>query len=60
LPPPGLRASIRSTRDARVPARPGAYRLAKAEAAAIAGEVQKVAAYVGIAIAVVIFAVILA
>ena len=60
LPPPGLRTSIRSTRDAAFRLAQAHIDLAKAEAAAIAGEVQKVAAYVGIAIAVVIFAVILA
>jgi hypothetical protein len=60
LPPPGLRSSIRSTRDAAFRLAQAHIELAKAEAAQIAGEVQKVAAYVGIAIAVVIFAVILA
>lgn len=60
LPPPGLRSSIRSTRDAAFRLAQAHIDLAKAEAAQIAGEVQKVAAYVGIAIAVVIFAVILA
>lgn len=60
LPPPGLRSSIRSTRDAAFRLAQAHIELARAEAAAIAGEVQRVAAYVGIAIAVVIFAVILA
>jgi hypothetical protein len=59
-PPPGLRASIRSTRDAAYRLAQAHVDLAKAEAAAIADEVKKVAAYIGIAIAVVIFAVILA
>jgi hypothetical protein len=59
-PPPGLRASIRSTRDAAYRLALAHIELAKAEAAAIADEVKKVAIYVGIAVAVVVFAVILA
>ena len=57
---PGLRSSFRSTRDAAFRLAQAHIDLAKAEAAEIAGEIQKVAAYAGIAIAVVIFAVILA
>ena len=60
MPPLGLRASIRSTRDSAFRLAQAHLDLAKAEAASIADEVKKVAAYVGIAIAVVIFAVILA
>jgi hypothetical protein len=60
LPPRGLRESLRYTRDAAFRLAQAHIELAKAEAAQIAGEVQKVAAYAGIAIAVVIFAVILA
>jgi hypothetical protein len=58
--PAGLRASIRSTRDSAFRLAQAHLDLAKAEAAAIADEVKKVAAYAGIAVAVVIFAVILA
>ncbi len=58
--PPGLRSSIRSTRDAAFRLAQAHIDLAKAEAAQISAEIQKVAAYAGIAIAVVIFAVILA
>ena len=60
VPPLGLRASIRSTRDSAFRLAQAHLDLARAEAASIADEVKKVAAYVGIAIAVVIFAVILA
>ena len=59
-PPPGLRASFRSTRDAAFGLATAHIELAKAEAQAIGSEIAKVAAFVGIAIAVVIFAVILA
>lgn len=59
IPPPGLRASFRSTRDAAFRLATAHIELAKAEASAIGGEVAKVAALGGIAIAVVIFAVIL-
>jgi hypothetical protein len=54
-----LRASFRSTRDAAFRLATAHIELAKAEAKAIGGEIAKVAALVGIAIAVVIFAVIL-
>jgi len=60
LPPPGLRSSIRSTRDAAFRLAQAHIDLARAEAAQIADELKKVAAYAGVAIAVVIFAVILA
>jgi hypothetical protein len=60
VPPLGLRASIRSTRDSAFRLAQAHLDLAKAEAASIADEVKKVAAYVGIAIAVIIFAGILA
>jgi MFS family permease len=59
-PPPGLFASIRSTRDAGVRLAMAHVDLAKAEAQAIGDEIKKVAALAGIAFAVVIFAVILA
>lgn len=56
IPPPGLRSSFRSTRDAGVRLAIAHVDLAKAEGKAIGGEVAKVAAYVGIAIAVLLFA----
>ena len=59
-PPPGLRTSIRSVRDSGLLLVKAHIDLARAEAAAIAGEVAKVAAFIGIAIAVVLFALILA
>jgi hypothetical protein len=59
-PPPGLRASFRSTRDAAIRLATAHIELAKAEAKAIGGEIAKVAALAGVAIAVVLFAVILA
>jgi hypothetical protein len=57
--PPGLRAQLRSTRDAALGLALAHVELAKAEAAAIGAEIAKVAAYVGIAIAVVLLAIIL-
>ena len=59
-PPPGLFASIRSTRDAGVRLATAHLDLAKAEAAAIGDEIKKVAAFAGIAVAVIILAVMLA
>jgi hypothetical protein len=58
-PPPGLRAQIGATFDAGKGLAYAHIELAKAEAAAIAGEVAHVAALVGLAIAAVIFAVLL-
>jgi hypothetical protein len=60
VPPLGLRTSIRSVRDSGLGLLKAHIDLARAEAAAIADEVKRVAAFVGIAIAVVLFAVILA
>jgi hypothetical protein len=57
--PPGLRAQFRATRDAAYGLALAHIELAKAEAAAIGAEIAKVAAYVGIAIAVVFLAIIL-
>jgi hypothetical protein len=57
---PGLFASVRSTRDAGMRLAQAHIDLAKAEFAAIQGEVARVAALVGVAIAVVLLAVILA
>jgi len=59
-PPPGLRSSIRSTRDAAFRLGAAHIDLAKAEFAAIAGEIKKVVLFAGIAFGVVVFAVILA
>src|SRR4051812_19108836 len=58
--PPGLFSSIRSTREAAERLVRAHIDLAKAEASAIKGEVARVAALAGVAIAVVLFAVILA
>ena len=58
--PPGLFASVRSTRDAGVRLAKAHIDLAKAEFSAIRGEIARVAALVGIAIAVLLFAGILA
>lgn len=60
VPPAGLRSSIRSTRDAAFRLGRAHVDLAKAEFSAIADEIKKVVALAGIAIAVVLFAVILA
>jgi hypothetical protein len=57
--PPGLRAQFRSTRDAGRRLLVAHIDLAKAEASAIKGEIAKVAAFVGIAIFVVLLALIL-
>ena len=57
---PGLRTSIRSVRDSGLLLVKAHIDLARAEAAAIAGEVAKVAAFIGIAIVVVLFAINLA
>ena len=59
-PPPGLRSSIRSTRDAAFRLGRAHVDLAKAEFSAIADEIKKVVVFAGIAIGVVLFAVILA
>lgn len=58
--PPGLFASVRLTRDAGVRLAKAHVDLAKAELSAIQGEVARVAALAGIAIAVILFAVTLA
>jgi hypothetical protein len=60
VPPPGLRSSIRSTRDAAFRLGRAHIDLARAEFSAIADEIKKVALFAGIALAVVLFAVILA
>lgn len=60
VPPPGLRSSIRSTRDAGFRLAHAHIDLAKAEFSAIADEIKRVAVFAGIAFAVVVFAVILA
>jgi hypothetical protein len=57
--PPGLFASFRSTRDAGIGLAKAHIDLAKAEFSAIKGEITKVLALAGIAIAVVLFALIL-
>ena len=57
--PPGLRAQFRSTRDAGRRLIVAHIDLAKAEASAIKGEIARVAAFVGIAIFVVLLALIL-
>ena len=60
MPPPGLRSSIKSTRDAGFRLAHAHIDLAKAEFAAIADEIKRVALFAGIAFGVVVFAVILA
>jgi len=60
VPPPGLRSSFRSTRDAAIRLAMAHVDLAKAEAQAIGGEIARVAALAGIAIAVVLLAGLLA
>jgi hypothetical protein len=57
--PPGLFASFRSTRDAGIGLAKAHIDLAKAEFSAIKGEITRVLALAGIAIAVVLFALIL-
>jgi hypothetical protein len=58
-PPPGLRAQLKSTRDAALALVNAHVDLARAEASAIAGEVGKVAALGALAVVLVIFAVFL-
>jgi hypothetical protein len=56
-PPPGLRSSIRSTRDAAFRLASAHVDLARAEFRAIADEIKKVVVFAGIAFGVVLFAV---
>jgi hypothetical protein len=58
--PPGLFASVRSTREAAMRLARAHIDLARAEFDAIKGEIARVAALAGIAVAVVLFAVVLA
>ena len=60
VPPPGLRSSIKSTRDAGFRLAHAHIDLAKAEFSAIADEIKRVALFAGIAFGVVVFAVVLA
>jgi hypothetical protein len=59
VPPPGLRSSIRSTRDAAFRLARAHIDLARAEFSAIADEIKKVVVLAGVAIGVVLFAVVL-
>jgi hypothetical protein len=58
--PPGLRAQVRSTRDAAWRLARAHIDLARAEVNAIKGEIARIAAFIGIAVAVTLLAVILA